>query len=233
MHPTIENVQFVKEEMGRYRFYREHKYVSFVLNDLERLIAKTDFRIASQVEKIEQEFDAVIEMLRGHAEYEDSKLHPLLQKKGSSIFQEAQEDHQHHDALFQNLQQLLEQIKAAPEEQQQVELGYQFYLSYRRFVGENLHHLDQEETRILPEIQRLYTDAELRTVEEEAYKVMTAEELIHMMQVLFPHFNPSDREAFLIDIRDAAPENFIQAWEVIRGIIDPKEQKVLIEKLYI
>jgi len=27
----------------RYQFYREHKYVSSALNDLERLIARTDF----------------------------------------------------------------------------------------------------------------------------------------------------------------------------------------------
>lgn len=228
--PT-EIVQLAKEDLGRYKFYREHKYVSFVLNDLERLVAKTDFRVPSQVEKIQQEFNATIQLLRGHAEYEDSKLHPLLQRKGSTLFQEAQEDHQHHDLIFRSLQSLLDQIKTSTNQQLQIELGYQFYLCYRRFVGENLHHLHEEETRILPELQRLYTDAELRTVEAETYKMMTVEELIDMMQILFPHFNPSDRQAFLIDIKEAAPEKFLPAWEVIKAIIDPKEQDRLMETL--
>lgn len=233
MQTLIDIVHEAKEGQGRYKFYREHKYVSFVLNDLERLVAKTDFRSSIEVERVEQSFNSLVEMLRDHAQYEDSKLHTLLQKKGSTKCQEAQEDHQQHDALFAVLHNLLVKIKATPDEQLQIGLGYQFYLNYRKFVGENLLHLHEEETQILPELQRLYSDAELRTVEAETYQLMTIEELIQMMQVLFPHFNPSDRQAFLSDIQNIAPEKFSQIWEVIKEIIDPKEQKLLLEKLHI
>ena len=200
----------------RYQFYREHKYVSALLNDLERLIAKTDFSELCEVEKIERNLHTVVELLKGHAEYEDSKLHPLLQKKGSTLFQEAQEEHEEHHGLFQAMQHLLDQMKATVDEEERIGLGYQFYLSYRKFVGDNLHHLHEEETKILPELQRLYSDAELRTVEAETYKEMTVEELVEMMQVLFPHFNRSDRYAFLSDIRDAVPEKFAEVWEGIK-----------------
>jgi hemerythrin-like domain-containing protein len=233
MHPPIEIIQPAKTQPGRYRFYREHKYVSFALNDLERLIAKTDFRASSQVEKIEQELSSIVEMLRGHAHYEDSKLHALLREKGSALFQKVQNEHEQHDTIFQTLQNLLEQIKATLDKTLQTELGYHFYLNFRKFVGENLHHLHEEETLILPELQRLYTDAQLRTVEEETYQQMTVDDLVHMMQILFPHFNPSDREAFLSDIRDAAPEKFTYVWESIKAIIAPDEQKILVEKLCI
>lgn len=226
-------IDLAKKGQGRYQFYREHKYVSFVLNDLERLIAKTDFCDPSQVEIIEQKFNAVVELMKCHAEYEDSKLHPLLQEKGSIIFQEAQEDHKHQDSLFQTLQYLLDQIKATPDKELQIGLGYQFYLNYRKFVGENLQHLHEEETQILPELQKLYHDTQLRTVETETYQQMTIEELVGMMKELFPHFNPSDRQAFLSDIQDAVPEKFHQAWEMIKETIDPKEQKLLMEKLCI
>lgn len=231
MQPPSEIIHQIEVEEGRYQFYREHKYVSFVLNDLERLIAKTDFRNSSQVEKIETEFQDMVQMLHGHAEYEDTKLHPLLEEKGSSIFQEAQKDHEDHDAVFQYLQLLLDQIKAAADEHQQIGLGYQFYLNYRKFVGENLHHLHEEETQILPELQRLYNDDELRTVEAETYRQMSVGELIHMMQVLFPHFNPSDRQAFLDDIQQAVPEKFIPIWEVIKESIDLDEQSHLMHFL--
>jgi hypothetical protein len=216
MQPPIEIVQ---HELGRYQFYREHKYVSFVLNELEREIAKTDFRDLIQVKKIEKSFHEMEELMRGHAHYEDTQLHPLLQKRGSAIFQTAQEDHAHHDQLFANLQKLLDQIQATSDEQLQVHLGYQFYLRYRRFVGENLHHLHEEETQILPELQRLYTDAELREVEAETYKQMPVEDLVEMMQVLFPHFNPSDREAFLKDIQKAVPEKFQLVWDKIKPLL--------------
>lgn len=223
--------QPTKSQPGRYKFYREHKYVSFALNDLERLIAKTDFQIPSQVKKIEQEFSTIVEMLRDHAHYEDSKLHALLREKGSALFQKIQGEHEQHDTVFQTLQELLNQIETTSDNVLRVELGYQFYLNYRKFVGDNLHHLHEEETLILPELQRLYTDAELRTVEAETYQQMTVEDLVQMMQILFPHFNYSDREAFLIDIKDAAPEKFIPAWNSIKEIIAPDEQKMLAKKL--
>jgi len=86
-----------------------------------------------------------------------------------------------------------------PEER--IELGYQLYLWFRKFAGENLLPLHEEETVILPDLQRLYSDEELNQVEFESYRVMTPEDLIHMMQVLFPHMNPEDRLAFLTDIK--------------------------------
>ena len=87
----------------RYKFYREHKYVSFALNDLERQIAKTDFRVLQEVEKIKIEFEAVVQMLKGHAQYENSSLHELLRKKHSPVYESAEADHQHYDDVLDDL----------------------------------------------------------------------------------------------------------------------------------
>ena len=56
----------------RYKFYREHKYVSFALNDLERQIAKTNFRSLEEIEKIKNEFETIVQMLKGHAQHENN-----------------------------------------------------------------------------------------------------------------------------------------------------------------
>jgi len=89
-------------------------------------------------------------------------------------------------------------------------MGYTLYLTYRKFAADNLIHLHEEETKILPELQRLYTDDELRQVEAPTYEKMTPEEMIGMMQALFPHMNPSDKSAFLSDIQKLQPEKFLE-----------------------
>lgn len=71
-----------------------------------------------------------------------------------------------------------------------------------------LLHLHEEETRILPELQRLYSDEELRRVEDATYRQMTAEDLLSMLQELFPHMNAVDKEAFLKDIQLSQPEKY-------------------------
>lgn len=217
----------------RYKFYREHKYVSAALNDLERLIAKTDFRQHTEIENIEKEFNLLITMLKGHAQYEDQTLHKLLQNKASAVYKDIEKEHKHMDETIANLQTMLKNTRAATEEEKQIELGDQFYLWYRKFVGDNLIHLHEEETVILPELQRLYDDETLRAVEFPTYSCMSVDQLVDMIQVLFPHMNPIDRLAFLTDIKDSVPDKFIQAWQNIQAILAPYERIQLIKQLKI
>jgi len=195
----------------RYKFYREHKYVSFALNDLERLVAKTDFASDAELGKVVQELESAVGMLKGHAQYENEKLHELLKKKGSALWEHAEADHLHYDEALENLQDMIGKVKQCSTNEERIEAGYRFYLSFRKFVGDNIAHMHEEETVILPELQRLYSDEELRQVEAETYRIMTAQQLIEMTEVLFPHMNPSDREAFLTDIARAVPEKFAEA----------------------
>lgn len=190
----------------RYQFYREHKYVSAAVNDLERLIAKTDFRDAKEVQAVLDSFSALSSMLKGHAAYENERLHVLLKRKNSDIYKHVESEHACQDEQFDHLNQILGQVFNAKDEEEKISSGYQFYLAYRKFAGQNLLHLHEEETLILPELQRLYTDEELVQVEAETYQVMTVEEIKEMLKTLFPYMNPTDKEAFLKDIQTLAPE---------------------------
>ncbi len=217
----------------RYKFYREHKYGSFRFDELERLIAKTDFRRDEELNKIKQAFEELIGLLEAHAHYEDTALHVLLKQKNSEVYKHIEEDHEHLDEQITSLRNLLAKIGEACTENGKVEAGYQFYLWFRKFSGDNLLHLHEEETIILPELQRLYSDEELKKVEAATYNIMTTDQLIHMMQELFPQMNPSDWEAFLTDIRDAVPAKFVEAWNGIKLIMTLDQQKYFIKKLNI
>jgi hemerythrin-like domain-containing protein len=204
----------------RVKLYREHKYVSFALSELERLIAKTDFTQDSALEQIQDEWQLVKNMLKEHARHEEQNFHALLEKKGSSIHHGAHHDHEHQEQVLEQLQQLLDTIKSNPD---RTEAGYQFYLAYRKFVGDNLLHLYEEETKLLPELQRLCTDEELRALEYPTYEEMAVEEMVEMLQVLFPHMNFSDKYAFLTDIRLAQPKKFLQLWDQASHFLNAEE----------
>ncbi len=208
----------------RVKFYREHKYVSYALSELERRVAKTDFRDAPQVDVIESEWKNVSGLLKSHANYEDEKLHRLLENKGSTVHLRAHDDHHHQDEGIEKLESLLGKIKNSKEKDEKIELGYQFYLNFRKFVAENLLHLHEEETNILPELQRLYSDEELKEVENATYRIMTKEELVDMLSVLFPHMNLDDKETFLSDIKFAQPEKFAWVWEQAKEFLKPHEE---------
>lgn len=217
----------------RYQFYREHKYVSASLNDLERLIAKTDFRNPQEVDLVDQSFQSLKEMLQNHAQYENDRLHALLKRKHSKIHEHAEVDHAHQDQQLIEIQEMIKKISQTSAEEEKVSTGYKLYLMYRKFVADNLLHLHEEETMILPELQRLYTDKELKQVEAETYQEMSSEEMIGMMKELFPHMNCSDRLAFLSDIQEAQPEKFLAAWRGIASTLARSERESLSKQLQI
>ena len=206
----------------RVKLYREHKYVSFALNELERLIAKTDFTNDAALKIVQDAWQPLKGMLKGHAQHEEQNFHSILKKKGSTVHLEAQNDHDHQEDSLEHLQHLLDAIITSPD---RVEAGYQFYLAYRKFVGDNLLHLHEEETKILPELQRICTDEELRAIEHPIYDMMTTEEMVEMVQVLFPHMNFSDKCAFITDIKLAQPKKFSELWKVSDQFLSPEEIK--------
>lgn len=204
----------------RAKIYREHKYVSFALNELERLIAKTDFTSDTALKNVQDEWQSVKEMLKGHAHHEEQNIHPLLEQKGSIVHCGVHDDHDHQEDTLEHLQYFIDAIETSPD---RVEAGYQFYLTYRKFVGDNLLHLHEEETKILPELQKLCTDEELRAIEYPIYDIMTAEEMVDMVLNLFPHMNFSDKCAFLTDIKLAQPKKFSELWKKVDQFLSAEE----------
>ena len=216
----------------RYQFYREHKFVSSALNDLEREIAKADFRKDEEFKHLLNSFQNLSNMLKGHAEYENEHLHALLKKKKSPLYKHVEEDHAHQEEQLLYIQTLFDTLAHAPSEEK-VSLGYQLYLTYRKFVADNLSHLHEEETQILPELQRLYSDEELSLVEAPNYQVMTPGDMVDMVTVLFSHMNSSDRLAILTDMHHLQPEKLALAWERIASILPQEERGFIEEKLLV
>ena len=215
----------------RYQFYREHKYVSAALNDLERLIARTDFCDSDGVGEVKRNFEELANMLKGHAQYETERLHTLLKQKNtpSILYAHIEEDHAAQDKQLLEIEEILRALLLQSSKEKKIEEGYRLYLTYRKFVADNLAHLHEEETHILPELQKLYSDAELQQVEALTYREMAPEEMIGVIEILFPHMNTHDKQAFLSDIRSLEPQKF----EVVLKAIEPtmnENERILIEQ---
>ena len=195
----------------RYRFYREHKFITQKLAELDALIAKTDFRVLPNVETIKENLADLTEMLMGHAFFENSCIHPLLKSKNSNFYEKIEMEHQHHEKDLNSFREQLESILDSTAPVTRENAGYTFYLNFRLFFSENLKHLHEEETIVMAELQRLYSDDELRLIEFNTFKQMSPEDMTHMIDALTPYINPSDRAFFLNEMNTAEPKKFIES----------------------
>ncbi|MBS0286964.1 MAG: hypothetical protein JSR17_06695 [Proteobacteria bacterium] len=208
----------------RYRFFREHKYVSFMLTEFERQVAKTDFSSTVAVNALKEPLFALWELMKGHAAYEQEAIFSLLAKKGQTLHQEVEQDHLQHEKYFQEFMQGLENIIKEENKNNRIELGYIFYLSYRFFVADNLRHLHLEEALIMPALQKLYTDEELSKVEAHTYEHMSATQMVQMMEHLFPQMDINDKIFFLEDIKKTQPDKFKEAYKGIVYLLTDEEK---------
>jgi hypothetical protein len=215
----------------RYRYYREHKYISFMLSEFERLVAQSNFRNKVHVDFLLDQLDGIEDLLKSHAEWEESAIHELLRKKNLDLHREIELDHKEHNIKFKKLREILNSVVASSCEHEKLEFGYQFYLLYRKFVGDNLIHLHHEETVIMPALHKVYSDDELRSVEFRTYCEMQPEHMVDMMLTLFPHMNLCDREFFLREIKNAEPVKFLEAWESISNHLESDERDALMKIL--
>ena len=201
----------------RYRFYRDHKFIIAFVNDTGRMIAKTNFCDHKQVQKLKERVDGLVTLLKGHAEYEDNIFHPLLDAKGSNVHETIAADHKNNDAVFATWEKALKEIYELEDTDEKKQRGYEFYLAFREFEANTLIHLNNEENLIMPELQRFYSDDELKAVEANIYRKdeMTPDAMVRMMSTLFPYMDENDHLVFLNGIRDATPDKFA---EVFRGV---------------
>jgi hypothetical protein len=213
----------------RYKFYREHKFISATLNDVAESIARADFSSDADTKEVLIKFEALRAILGAHTHYEDVVLHKLLREKNSTVQAPAEADHQHYKALLATFVQDLQAILASTDSAQRIDQGDAFYLSFRKFASDNLRHLCEEEEIILPELRRLYSNKELCKVECSPYE--SNEQIASLMKNHFPHMNPNDREAFLTDIKACDPAKFAVAWESIQATLEPSERANLTKKL--
>jgi|GEM_PF-3614633 len=185
--------------MERVRLYREHKYLTTVLFDACTEFGKADLRNQAEQVGLMDKITGVRSLLESHGNYEETRIHTRLAARGSEAHRLADGEHERD---LKALDSILEKIKHCGDS---LSHAHQVYLEFRKFVAEVLLHLDYEETVMLPKLQELYSDDELRLIDKESYEQMDAGQMIDMLQVLFPSLNADDKEFFIDELHHAAP----------------------------
>ncbi len=217
----------------RYRLYREHKYLVAFFSKTLQECGCLDFSSQKSIEALKESLAQLFALLNAHAEHEDTRIHTLLKVKGSTVVDKAESEHEQHHNIYDVLNEQLQAISTESSDEAKQALGYQLYLALRDFFAETLVHLNYEERVIMPELQRLFSDDELREIDFATYRQMQPEQMVHMIEALNPYLNRNDRAVFFDDINRVEPEKFSIAWEELKELVGSEEARALESKLII
>ena len=113
---------------NRYRLYREHKYLFYVLSELLQLVSTLNFSIKESRNELRNQLNKISSLFQSHAEHEESRIHFILRNKCSPIFHEAEEHHHEQKLYFEGLDKKLDLIDSVSNTDDIHFHGYEFYL---------------------------------------------------------------------------------------------------------
>lgn len=213
---------------NRHRLYREHKYICSVFDTMLKQVACMDFSNDAEIADAKNELNNLQQLLLGHAEHEEQQIHQLLKLKQLQVYEIAEIEHQRHHVIFNDMMAKFKAVEKANLLTEKNFLGHEIYLALREFYADNLKHFGYEERVIMPELQKLFSDAELKEIDHASYRQMSADEIFQMISILFPHMNKEDQQVFLADIKASVPDKFaiiwpqiasIQVWPIIKEVL--------------
>jgi hypothetical protein len=150
----------------------------------------------------------------GHLAHEDEVIHTALEARAPGSTIRLVQAHDHHRETFDEIATLIRQVETAPAADQARRLRT-LYLRFSVFVADDFAHMAEEEQFMLPILQSLFTDDELREMEERITGGLAPEAMIAVARLMIPAATRTDRLAMLGAIRANAPA---EAFDALIGL---------------
>lgn len=194
-----------------------HKAVRAFLCDTLTRLACLDLDDDSDVASTVHQVRELLDFCEHHIANEERFVHPAMEARqpGSSAGTAA--DHEHH----------AESVAAMLADCMTIEAGHgaQRDAAWRRlalFTGDNLLHIDAEETANNAVLQACYTDGELVALHQQILASLAPQELATGLRWMLAGSSPAERTQVMAGIRaDAPPQVFDAMLEMARQNLAP------------
>ena len=168
----------------------------------------------------------LISWLEKHLEIEERFVHTAIDKKRPGAVAEIRKEHEGHQRDFVLL--LADAValeQAAPDAvQERKALAHHLYLSFSRFVGDNLVHMAHEETHVNALLWDLFTNDELQAIFGQIMASESPEQLMRGTRWILPALDPEQRAKLVLRARPAIPAPvFDQLLGAMRAHLAPRD----------
>lgn len=218
---------------GRHDLYRAvHRGLRLGHCQVLTRLATTDFADAADGAAAIGALRGYLDLASGHLDSEESKIHPAVAARDPAALVEAEEDHADHARAFAELEELCRRLEDAALADAPA-IGEALYLRYARFLADDLHHMAEEETRLLGALHALFTDEELQGIEGSIVQALSWPRLCGYMGLIAGALCPRERAAMLNAMREGMPFEVFSSLltEAVRPTLSPDDWARLVSVL--
>lgn len=141
-----------------------HKALRLAMMETLPVAGRLDASDAQEVSDAIVRVRELLSFCRLHLEVEEAFVHPTIEARHPGASTRVAAEHVEHLASIASLERAVETLARAPAATR-AEIAFELYTELARFVGENLVHMNEEETVHNRELWAAYSDDELVALE--------------------------------------------------------------------
>ncbi|MEQ9812261.1 MAG: hemerythrin domain-containing protein [Azospirillaceae bacterium] len=213
---------------SRFDIYKPiHKAFRMIMGETLVAVGRADPEDPASVDETLARVRELIDLCEMHVADENAFIHPAILARDPGFALATVADHDHHTADFVELRALVEAVGRAGTAERAGGL-HRLYRRLAVFVGDNLLHMEVEETANNGALWRLYSDEELRRLDHELVQSLPPEAAMKGVRLILLAATPADRAEMLAHIRAGAPAAVFEAiLEGIRDALSPLDRQKL------
>ena len=182
------------------------------LSQLGRLDGSDDHAVKGVLDQVDQ----LLALCLAHIDNEARHVHPAMQAASAKSAQRITDEHEEHAVAIERLRELAHEVACTGEAPREA-AAFNLYRAMALFVGENLAHMEIEESEHNAVLWANYTDDELL---ELLGAIVASASPAHMAldaQWLVPSLSPIERAGLIGSFRESMPaEVFDAVLELVR-----------------
>lgn len=165
----------------------------------------------------------LVALMRAHLQHEDTVLHPAMEARAPGSASHTADDHLEHVAALDAMSATLDALAACDTGRRGAAL-YRAYLQLAQMVGDNLLHMQVEETHNTQVLRATHDDAEIGALIGRIIASIPPAESALWHRWMFVAMNHDERLGLLQAIRAGAPAEVFDA-EVARArdVLGPRD----------
>lgn len=196
---------------GRYDIYAHiHKAIRRMMFDTLNKVGSMDRDDAQDVAAGLGQVRLLAAFCRGHLQHENDFIHTAMESRRPGSTRQIAGEHEHHLWAIGQLEAHAAAAEQTSGAARQAALS-KLYRYLGVFIGENLLHMNVEETEHSAVLWATHSDAELAAIERALVASLEPHESMVSMQWMIPALNPHERAAKLGGIRQHAPAPMFDA----------------------
>lgn len=166
--------------------------------------------------------EQLLGLMRGHVQHENDFVHTAIEARRPGAARHTADDHLTHLDAFGNLEDEVQALRHARADQRAA-IALRLYRHLAEFVGENLVHMQVEETQNNALLWELYSDAELEAIHDRLLASIAPAEMALVVRWMSTALTVPELAQMFGDMRAKAPPPAFEAMlDIARVHLEPR-----------